>query len=147
MLFRSMTMRETVPAKAAAYKEALLKLKEISLGKSLEEIKAECEKYKQGQETAKARDQILLSWDKDFLGEDARSLIKEYKEAETKWALFKTISVNSVYKKVAVYDLKKERRILCLLSLLLCRNIRRGRRLILLLKTDLCSMLIQKYLL
>ena len=106
----SMTMKETVPSKAASLKEALLRLKEVSSGKSIDEIKAECEKYKQGQETAKARDQILLSWDKDFLGEDARSLIKEYKEAENKWALFKTISVNSVYKKVAVYDLKKDKK-------------------------------------
>lgn len=106
----SMTMRDTIPSKAQSYKEALIKLKEVSSGKSLEEIVRECDKYKQGQETAKARDQILLSWDKDFLGEDARSLIKEYKEAETKWALFKTISVNSVYKKVAIYDLKKDKK-------------------------------------
>ncbi|MCR5529834.1 MAG: DUF3320 domain-containing protein [Saccharofermentans sp.] len=106
----SMTMKDAVPSKANEYKQALLKLCEVSSGKSLEEIVRECEKYKEGQETARQRDQILLSWDKDFLGEDARALIKEYKEAESKWALFKTISVNSVYKKVAVYDLKKDKK-------------------------------------
>lgn len=106
----SMTMKDAVPSKAGEYKEALLKLREVSSGKSLEEIVKECDKYKEGQETSKMRDRILLSWDKDFLGEDARALIKEYKEAEAKWALFKTLSVNSVYKKVAVYDLKKDKK-------------------------------------
>ena len=106
----SMTMKDIVPSKANEYKEALLELKRVSSGRSLEEIVKECEQYKEGQETAEKRDQILLSWDKDFLGEDARALIKEYKEAEGKWALFKTLSVNSVYKKIAVYDLKKDKK-------------------------------------
>ena len=106
----SMSMRDSIPASAQEYKNALLELQSVSGGKDIPAIIRECEAYKEGQETAKVRDQILLSWDKDFLEEDPRILIKEYKEAEAKWALFKTLSLNSVYKKVAVYDKNKDKK-------------------------------------
>ncbi len=106
----AMTMRDRVPLQVTEYKKALMKLSELASGKSIADINAECDKYEEGRKTAKMRDEILYSWDKDFLKEDARLLIKEYKEAQTKWALFKVMGISSVYKKVAVYDIKKDKK-------------------------------------
>lgn len=103
----SQSLREECPAKAAAYEKALNELKIRSAGKSPDEIRSELQWVEAGDVTRQMRDEILEHWDKDFLGEDPRELLKEYKAAEDKWALFKNMAINAVYKKVSMYDLKK----------------------------------------
>ena len=65
---------------------------------SADKARAKCENY------LEARKQILQTWDKDFLAQDADALIKEYTAAEAKWGPLKTMAVNKVYNKVKTWD-------------------------------------------
>lgn len=103
----SQSMREDVPSRVTAYENALDDLRSKASGKSIDAIKESIVWYNEGLKTAAARDEILSSWDKDFFGEDPRALLKEYKAAEDKWAIMKTMAINAVYKKVSMYDLHK----------------------------------------
>ena len=65
---------------------------------SADGARAKCENF------LNARKQILQTWEKDFLAQDADALLAEYTAAEGKWGPLKNISVNKVYNKVKAWD-------------------------------------------
>lgn len=51
-----------------------------------------------------ARKELLQTWDKAILSQDADALLKAFTEADAKWGPFRSMAVNKVYNSVKVWD-------------------------------------------